>query len=219
MKLNIFNLLLNYVLLKSNEMNIDESHGLYHSMDVLFFANSIYEEEVIEKPYLETQTDVIYTSALLHDMCDNKYTDNVDDALNNIHAYVKDLQLKNSNYLSRKGEVDMVKTIIDTMSYSKVKKNGFPELQEYQCAYNIVREADLLSAYDFDRCIVYQMQKKNYTFSEAFEDAKVLFENRMFKHQEDGLLFTKYANRMHHTLSLNAKWKIKKWNHFLNNKK
>jgi len=218
MKLNIFNLLLNYVLLKSNEMNIDESHGLHHSMDVLFFANSIYEEEVIEKPYLVQQSDIIYTSALLHDMCDNKYTDDVDTELNNIYMYVKEMKTINTNYLTNPGDVDMVKSIIDTMSYSKVKKNGFPNLQEYQCAYNIVREADLLSAYDFDRCIVYKMQKHNTTFSEAFEDAKVLFENRMFKHQEDGLLLTKYANRMHNILSTNAKWKIKKWNQFISKK-
>ena len=45
------------------------------------------------------------------------------------------------------------------MSYSKVNKNGFPELGNYQLCYNIVREADLLASYNIDRCIIYQMIK------------------------------------------------------------
>ena len=32
---------------------------------------------------------------------------------------------------------------------------------EYQTAYNVVREAALLCAYDFDRCMIYQMYIKN----------------------------------------------------------
>jgi hypothetical protein len=49
----------------------------------------------------------------------------------------------------------MVKFIISKMSYSKVKSNGFPCIGPFQTAYNIVREADLLSDYDFYRCIIY----------------------------------------------------------------
>ena len=44
-------------------------------------------------------------------------------------------------------------------------KNGFPDMGEYQTAYNIVREADLLCAYDFDRCMIYQMYNKVYLWS------------------------------------------------------
>ena len=29
------------------------------------------------------------------------------------------------------------------MSYSKVKKSGFPDMNEFQTAYHIVRESDL----------------------------------------------------------------------------
>ena len=47
-------------------------------------------------------------------------------------------------------KLDIIFQIITTMSYSTVKKNGFPSLNEYQLAYHIVREADLLAAYDID---------------------------------------------------------------------
>ena len=38
--------LFNFVLLTSAKYNIDESHGLSHSMDVLYNAHKIYESEV-----------------------------------------------------------------------------------------------------------------------------------------------------------------------------
>ena len=38
--------------------------------------------------------------------------------------------------------------IVDTMSYNKVITSGFPYHGEYQRAYHIVREADLLAGYD-----------------------------------------------------------------------
>ena len=41
------------------------------------------------------------------------------------------------------------------MSYSKVKVHGYPELGDYQLAYHIVRESDLLTAYNIPRSIVY----------------------------------------------------------------
>ena len=47
----------------------------------------------------------------------------------------------------------LINKIITTMSYSKVKKDGFPvfENMDHYWVYHVVREADLLSAYDFDR--------------------------------------------------------------------
>ena len=71
--INIINHAFNYVLKTSNVLNIDESHGLKHSMDVYNFASKIYENEVINSPYLKEQREIIYVSAILHDMCDKKY--------------------------------------------------------------------------------------------------------------------------------------------------
>ena len=48
--------------------------------------------------------------------------------------------------------------------------------------YHIVREADLLSAYDFDRCMIYQINKNNGNIETSFNDAEMLFNNRVFKH-------------------------------------
>jgi len=66
-------------------------------------------------------------------------------------------------------------------------------LQEYQLAYNVVREADLLTSYDFDRCIIYNMIKYNNNYKESFDDALNIFENRVFKYHDDNLFFTKYG--------------------------
>ena len=86
-------------------------------------------------------------------MCDKKYMDE-DTGLEKINQFLEDKMTPL--------ELDITKQIITTMSYSKVKTNGYPELNEYQMAYHIVREADLLSAYDFDRCMFYNIhvQKK-----------------------------------------------------------
>ena len=37
----------NYVIQTCKYLNIDESHGIKHSMDVLHFANKIYDNEQI----------------------------------------------------------------------------------------------------------------------------------------------------------------------------
>ena len=74
----------------------------------------------------------------------------------------------------KKEKIDVIGDIIGTMSYSKIKKNGFPDLGEYQNEFNVVREADLLAAYDIDRAIIYNMTKSNNDFefncSSRFED-------------------------------------------------
>ena len=82
------------------------------------------------------------------------------------------------------------------MSYSTVKKNGFPEdLGELYLPYHIVREADLLSGYDFDRCMIYNLYftntNTNTNLLETFDDATKLFEKRVFTHNYDKLFITK----------------------------
>ena len=133
-----------YVINTNKLYSIDESHALGHSMDVFYYANQIYENEVIKKPSLNLHKNIIDMSAILHDTCDKKYMDEKT-GLNNIKKFL-DFTVSNE-------ETDVILNIISKMSYSTVKKNGFPDIGEYQLAYNIVREADLLSAYDID-CIM-----------------------------------------------------------------
>ena len=184
--------LFHYVLLTTTKHQIDESHGLSHSMNILTMANNIYQEELPHCPEIKKHENIIYVSAVLHDMCDKKYM-NQTKGLENMQQFIKSL-----NVLDDK-EMDAVQNIVSTMSYSYVKEHGFPDLGDYQMAYNIVREADLMCAYDFDRCMIYSMYQRRCSIEDAFDDAHALFERRVFRHNDDGLFFTKFAqnNRIH----------------------
>jgi hypothetical protein len=201
--------LFHYVLLASSKYNIDESHGLSHSMDVLNFAHNIYINELPDCPFLQEQEKVIYTSAILHDMCDKKYV-NEDEGIRQIEDFLQESM--------DPAEIDMTKQIISTMSYSTVKKKGYPLLGTYQYAYHIVREADLLSAYNFDRCMIYHMQKnQKCTLEESFQNANELFENRVLKHIDDQLIGTKYGIKQSLILHNRAKQRIRTWKSIIRN--
>tara|TARA_A100001015_G_C15024746_1_gene729856 strand:- start:1004 stop:1642 length:639 start_codon:yes stop_codon:yes gene_type:complete len=203
--------LFNYVLLTISKYNIDESHGLSHAMNSLTYANEIFEKEVIEKPYIQDHEKIIYISSILHDMCDKKYMSQKD-GIKDISKFISSFD--NSTLTS--DEVNVVENIIGTMSYSYVKKNGFPDHGKYQTAYNIVREADLLCAYDFDRCMMYNLFTENDSNLEnAFSEANKLFNVRMFKHYDDGLFTTNYALNNYKHLEIGAKNRITHWQRLL----
>lgn len=205
--LNIVNHAFNYVLKTSNVLKIDESHGLKHSMDVYNFATKIYENESINSPYLKEQREIIYVSAILHDMCDKKYITET----NGIQM-IKD----HMSTCMSSTNLNIVGDIISTMSYSKVKINGYPDLGNYQMAYHIVREADLLSAYDIDRCIIYGMYKEKINYDEALSRAFVLFDNRIFKYRCDDLFVTDYSKKESLKLHLKAQEDIEILKRLLN---
>jgi HD superfamily phosphodiesterase len=201
-----FNSFFNFILLLSKKYNIDESHGIRHSMDVLQYANNIYMSEKTNNPYLNNHQNIIYAAALLHDMCDKKYV-NEKEGLKEIEIFLED-KLSNT-------EIDVTKQIISRMSYSTVKKLGYPDLGEYQLAYHIVREADLLSAYDFDRCVIYNMHKLHGNFESAYTDSLNLFENRVFKHIDDNLFVTEYSKNLAHHLHSTSISRIISWRNLL----
>ena len=178
--------LFHYVTLTSKKYGIDESHGLGHSMEVLRNANQIFNCEVLRHPFLMNQERIIYTASVIHDMCDKKYMAQ-DQGICEIESFLED-KISIS-------EIDVVKQIISTMSYSTVKKQGFPILNEYQHAYHIVREADLLAAYDVERAIIYNLYKTNGDLYAAYKDVRDLFDKRVFKHFDDGLLITEYSKK------------------------
>ena len=202
-----YNSIFNFILLTSKKYNIDESHGLLHSMDVLNKANNIinYESTLHNK---NIDKEVIYTTALLHDMCDKKYMDEKIGVSN-----VKRFLSNDLNY--KKEKVDVIGDIIETMSYSKVKKNGFPDLGNYQTEYNIVREADLLAAYDIDRAIIYNMTKANNNFEVSFINSKLLYYDRMAKHNKDSLFTFDYTKKEGEKLNAVCLQKIKDYNKML----
>ena len=203
--------LFHFVLLMTKKYYIDESHGLSHSMNILHYAHNIYNDEIHKVPNLQQHEKLIYVTAILHDMCDKKYVDE-----NKGIIEITDF-LKETNQMTPT-EIAVSKKIIQTMSYSTVKKYGFPQLDEYQTAYHIVREADLLTAYDFDRCMIYDMYKKDGDIHLAYDHAADLFQHRVFNHEKDGLLLTDYSRSQHHILMQQASKRMQFWKTVLNNK-
>jgi hypothetical protein len=90
------------------------------------------------------------------------------------------------------------------MSYSKVKVNGYPDLAEYQTAYHIVREADLLAAYDIDRCIMFGMFNDGVEYSDALVRAKDIFTTRVLTYRSDNLFVTDRSKQLSEALHRRA---------------
>ena len=206
MQLSLFSKLFQFVMLITARHKIDESHGVSHSMDVLHFAHNIFNSEVSKHPELIAQERLIYVSAIIHDMCDKKYMSEKE-GVAEIETYLGDKLTKL--------EIDTTKKIVSTMSYSTVKKSGFPDLGMYMPAYHIVRESDLLSAYDFDRSMIYHMYNGGATAEHAFDNAKDLFKNRVFKHEKDGLFTTDYAKTYYPYLQNKAMARMNAWERIL----
>jgi HD superfamily phosphodiesterase len=201
--------LFNIVLMTISKYKIDESHGIIHAMNVLHNCDHLIDSVIQKQPEIEEHRKIIYSAAILHDMCDKKYM-NEDEGMKEIKSYIYD-SISNT-------ELDVMENIVSTMSYSKVKKKGFPELGQYQTAYHVVREGDLLAAYDFDRCMIYHMTQNDANVHSAFQDAYNLFQTRIFKHQEDGLLLFPYSNEQHIILSGQAHIRIQHWRKMLSYK-
>ena len=173
-----------FVIWNSKQYNIDESHALKHSLDVFHYANDIYESEVVQHPELRDQLPILYSSAIMHDMCDKKYM--------NESVGIGRICEQMVPYMSPE-DISTMSRIITTMSYSKVKTHGYPDLGNYQLVYHIVREADLLSAYDFERSLVYQMMHEKYEYIDSIQTTTDLFRARILRYREDGLFLTAYS--------------------------
>ena len=183
---NIINAAFQYVINTSKKHNIDESHALKHSMDVFHYANKIVHAEFPNNRFLEQHADIISVSAIVHDMCDKKYV-NENNGIIELDNFMKDYMNPHQR--------EMVTNIVSTMSYSTVRSKGYPDLGAYQLAYHIVREADLLTAYDIDRCIIYGMMNENISYTNAVQRALALCENRVLKYRADNLFITDYSKR------------------------
>jgi hypothetical protein len=171
----------------TKKYDIDESHSLKHSMEVMRFAYDILASEREANPYLVEQETIILASAILHDMCDRKYVPDESVAIQEIRDFM-------SGQLTDQ-ELDVIVSIVTTMSYSKVKKNGYPDLGEFQLAYHIVREADLLAAYDIDRCVIFGMAVTKLNYTDAFARATEIYRERVLTYRSDGLFVTEWSKR------------------------
>lgn len=191
----------------TQQNNIDESHSIGHSMKVLHHASNIYKDSLHQYPEIYNQENVIYTSAILHDMCDKKYVEQQEGL-----TKINDLLQHKMTYL----EIQKVKEIMRTMSYSYVKTHHFPNhLGQYTMAYHIVREADLLASYDFDRAMIYHMYKTNEDVYKSFENSKSLFHNRVFTYVNDDMFKTRYSKRKSLELERESLKQIQSWEHIM----
>jgi len=175
-----------YVIRTCRVYNIDESHALKHSMDVYNYANKIYQHELIGNPMLEKQKETILVASILHDMCDKKYMSEKQGVMMIKKHMIDYMPISN---------LELMCNIMSTMSYSKVKVNGYPKLGENQLAYHIVREADLLAGYDIDRCIIYGIYHEGLTYDQSLKRASELFNTRILKYIDDDLFITDYSKK------------------------
>ena len=188
----------NYVIFACDLFKIDESHALKHSIEVYQIANKIYDYELKKNPEseLKHQKEIIGICAILHDMCDKKYMDET--------VGMNSIKTNLTPFISN-SDMTIIESIITTMSYSKVKINGFPDLGKYQLAYHIVREADLLAAYDIDRCIIFGMYAYKISYASSLEKAIVLFKDRVLKYRRDKLFVTAYGKKKSQILHKKSK--------------
>jgi hypothetical protein len=194
-----------FVLSMSKRHNIDSSHSECHSMDVLHFTHNIYKHEVQTFPILREQENIIYTAAVLHDMCDRKYVTPTE-GLQEIEYFLEDKLTPTEIYYANR--------IMDTMSYSKVKKYGYPDLGDFTPAYHVVREADLLASYDFDRSVIYNMHKGN-SLTDSYFNALQLFDDRVLNYNNDKLLLSEYAQMCSVPLTVRATNRMQVWQKIL----
>ena len=202
--------LIKFVQVTTLKYNIDDSHGLTHSMNVLYYSNQIYQSLVPTHSKLKDHEPIIYTAAIVHDMCDGKYMIEKE-GIHQIQSFL--------TYKLSKLEINTIEDIISTMSYSKIKKYGYPDLGEYQMAYHIVREADLLTAYDIDRSIIYDLNKsmdlKTRDFKDSYQNARELFDKRVLQHHHDNLFISEYSKKKGAELHEQALERIKSWDQII----
>ena len=63
--------------------------------------------------------------------------------------------------------------------------------------------------------MIYKMNNFNYNLEEAFVESENLFNNRMFKHNQDGLFVTKYSQKQSIILESIAHNRINTWRKIL----
>ena len=220
--INNYDLLKNKILTDKDKMYsliYDVSHNIYHHIDVVLEAIEIFDSKPNEIIFLDN-TSIIFNSnniymcaaaCLLHDTLDDKYFS--EDYINEKLEKLRTNKIFETVFGKNNNNIEILITIIKTMSYSKTQGLGegknkfgnkvnectplFPEqsiLGTYITAYHVTREADLLTAYNFDRCVLYTLfHNKDCLHSHAVEVAYKLFSKRMFKHLYHNLFVTEHS--------------------------
>ena len=173
-----------FVIKMCEKFNIDESHGLKHSVRVSEIAHQLMKSI---PDITEEQRHMAMMSAALHDLCDHKYVDEEIGA-----SLIKDWLCQNQ--LWKEDVADSLISIITTMSYSKLKKEVdlsgnpvFPDHGKWQISYEVARHADLLESYVVARCVTYNKHiHPDWEEDAHWEKARELFEERVFTYVKNG---------------------------------
>lgn len=132
-----------YQLVSNLTKTYDESHDINHHVKVFVNAISILKKMkahnfFTDYNYNRLVTMIIFAS-LLHDAIDSKYPTDLE---------MKKKEVANFLYAKCSADFHNIQWIIDNISYSKEKKNGYPVQYDpvVQFARDIVSDADKLEA-------------------------------------------------------------------------
>jgi len=195
---------LEYVYKTSQRFKIDNSHNEKHSLEVLYWSTQIMKSLKEDKPFTQSEMNVILQSTILHDMCDRKYK--LENNLKSIEEHLK------QNHPSTR-EIKAIIDIITTMSYSKTfvdEKIVYPSWinnSTYQRSYHVTREADLLASYNIARMIDFR-QRSNYSQDEIIEETTFLYNTRIEKLVERGLFYHKRSQEIAKNLEAVSHYKM-----------
>ena len=209
-------LLSSYRLARSigHHYGIDDSHNHVHSKEVLFWAGQILQAH--PETLHSMDRVAIGHCALLHDILDRKYIG--PDSYDKVHEIV----LHHLTHASGTETASHMMNVMLSMSYSKTvfpdPVNGtvhvrFPswidDKKTWSTIYHIVREADLLSAYNIARMVEYRRAKfPTMTESEMRDDIRQMFASRMSTMIERGLFVHPASARLASALCTVANLKM-----------
>jgi hypothetical protein len=159
---------------------IDSSHDEHHMARVARMTERL--NVASGREIGQDEKDVMILAAFTHDLCDHKYTD-VATGLAQIETWLKSQPISEDQRRA-------VCRIISTMSYSKVKVHGYPtDLGKWELAYHHTRIADLIDAYDIDRCYKYQSHKHpDMSEAEKWRAVIGVFERRVLTQKDEFIL-------------------------------
>ena len=134
-----------FVISTSQKYRIDESHGLLHSMNTLYYANAIFEDEVKYKPNIQSYERIIYVSAAIHDMCDKKYM-NEDEGLSAIDRFLDGkMTNKEFNLSDKQLNLHLINKNHNLLCYDEKSVKEFIRLLKKR-----MHETDYLSFIEFE---------------------------------------------------------------------
>ena len=178
--MDLFSTAFNFCATICREQGIDSSHDEHHMARVARMTERL--NDLSGRAVGQDEKDVMMLAAFTHDLCDHKYID-VCTGLNVVNRWLAQLPISED-------QRHAVCRIISTMSYSKVKVAGYPaDLGKWTLAYHHTRIADLIDAYDIDRCYTYQSHKHpDMSEEDKWRAVIELFERRVLSQKDEYIL-------------------------------